>query len=118
MTAPPPQRRLAHDGCSLAYRVEGQGPVLLLIQGVGVHGEGWRPQVDGLRDAFTCVSFDNRGVGASQPRGGALSVERMADDALALLDAEGVGSAHVAGRAHRVSESATRRCSHGAAGAR
>jgi hypothetical protein len=33
---------------ALAYNVRGSGPPVLLIQGVGVHGGGWLPQVDGL----------------------------------------------------------------------
>lgn len=36
-------RTLDHRGSRSAYGVQGQGPPVLLIQGVGVHGEGWRP---------------------------------------------------------------------------
>src|SRR5207247_6353917 len=68
-----------------------------LLQGVGFHGGGWRPQVDGLADRFRCVWFDNRGVGLSQPRGGPLTIDQMADDARAVLDAAGCESAHVVG---------------------
>jgi pimeloyl-ACP methyl ester carboxylesterase len=81
----------------IAYARAGDGPPVLLIQGVGVVGEGWRPQVDGLRDAFTLVSFDNRGIGASTMAGRELSIEMMAADALAILDAERIDRCHVAG---------------------
>ena len=90
-------KRLDHRGCRLAYEVQGQGPPVLLIQGVGVHGNGWRPQVEALSDRYTCLTFDNRGMGESQPAGVPVTVEQMADDAVALLDAEGWGSAHVIG---------------------
>jgi pimeloyl-ACP methyl ester carboxylesterase len=50
---------LDHRRCRLAYEVQGQGPPVLLIQGVGVHGGGWRPQVEALAERFTCLSFDN-----------------------------------------------------------
>lgn len=95
-------RFLERSGCRLAYRVEGKGeggkgPVLL-IQGTGIHGDGWRPQVEALVAAgFECMTFDNRGMAQSQPRGAKLSVELMADDALALLDAERWPAAHVVG---------------------
>ncbi len=88
---------LAHRGCTLTYSVRGTGPPVLFIQGAGVHGSGWNPQVDGLQDRYRCLSFDNRGIGGSQPLGGRLTVEQMADDALALMDAQGWPSAHVVG---------------------
>lgn len=88
---------LEHGGCRLSYTVRGDGPPVLLIQGVGIHGEGWRPQVDVLASRYRCLTFDNRGVGRSQPVGAEVSVERMAGDALALMDAQGWASAHVAG---------------------
>jgi pimeloyl-ACP methyl ester carboxylesterase len=88
---------LEHDGCALSYRVRGEGPPVVFIQGVGLHGDGWEPQVDGLAERFRCLTFDNRGMASSQPLVGRLSVERMAEDVLVLLDAEGWESAHVVG---------------------
>lgn len=86
-----------HQGCQLASWVRGVGEPVLLIQGVGVHGGGWQPQVDGLSDRFQCLTFDNRGIGQSQPIGVRLSIEQMADDARALMDVHGWQSAHVVG---------------------
>ncbi|HEU0051740.1 MAG TPA: alpha/beta fold hydrolase [Longimicrobium sp.] len=92
------RRLLEHDGCRLDYQLRGDsGTSVLLIQGVGVHGDGWLPQVDALSTRHRCLWFDNRGMGRSQPLAGALTVERMANDALALLDAEGWPAAHVVG---------------------
>ncbi len=88
---------LATTGASLRYSRTGDGPPALLIQGVGVIGNGWTPQVEGLRGRFTLVSFDNRGIGASVNRDGRLTIEDMAADALAILDAEGIDRVHVAG---------------------
>lgn len=45
------------EGCNLSYTVRGTGPAILLIQGVGVQGDGWTPQVDDLSADFTCVTF-------------------------------------------------------------
>jgi len=85
------------DGCPLHYTVRGNGPALLFVQGVGVHGEGWRPQIDALAPEHTCIAFDNRGIGGSRPAGQRLSLERMAQDALAILDHARVERAHVVG---------------------
>ncbi len=81
----------------LHYTVEGSGPPVLFIQGVGVVGEGWRPQLDALRDRFQVCAYDNRGLGRSAPLAGKTSVEELARDARALLDALGWKSAHVVG---------------------
>ena len=88
---------IEHRGCRLAYRVRGDGPPVVLIQGAGVHGDGWRPQVDALTSRYRCLWFDNRGIGQSQPMGAAPSVEQMAEDVEVLMDAEGWKAAHVVG---------------------
>jgi pimeloyl-ACP methyl ester carboxylesterase len=84
-------------GASILYSRAGAGPPVLLIQGVGAVGNGWLPQVDGLKDRFTLVSFDNRGIGASVSRDGRLTIEDMAADALAVMDSQGFDNFHVAG---------------------
>ena len=61
-------RQLEVPSAQLSYRRAGSGPGVLLIQGVGVIGDGWRPQIDGLCDRYTTISFDNRGLGASTLR--------------------------------------------------
>lgn len=86
-----------HRGCDLAFATAGAGPRVVFIQGVGVHGDGWRPQVDSLSSRFECLTFDNRGMGRSQPPGEPLTVGLMADDTRAVMDAAGWSSAHVVG---------------------
>jgi pimeloyl-ACP methyl ester carboxylesterase len=96
MTASAP-RSIEYEGCRLAYHVEGSGPPVIFIQGVGVHGRGWAPQIAGLRSRFACLCFDNRGMGQSQPPARPISVEQMAADALALMGREQWESAHLVG---------------------
>lgn len=79
------------------YELSGKGPPVLLIQGVGVAGSGWRPQVEGLGERYQLLSFDNRGVGSSSLGSEPLTIERMAEDARALMDHVGWPSAHVVG---------------------
>lgn len=88
---------VAHAGCSLAYEVRGDGPPVVFVQGCATHGCAWRPQVDGLAGRYRCLAFDNRGVGGSAPAGGPITVEQMADDVRALMDAQGWPAAHVVG---------------------
>jgi pimeloyl-ACP methyl ester carboxylesterase len=91
------ERVIEHRGCQLSYSVAGNGPPVLFIQGVGVHGSGWRPQIAELAADHTCICFDNRGIGKSQPVGAGVTVLQMAEDALAILDAARIPTAHVVG---------------------
>ena len=70
-----------------------------MLQGVGAYGaSGWNPQIDILQNHYTCLTLDNRGVGASQPPAvERLTVEQMAADSLALMDHMGWESAHIVG---------------------
>ena len=85
------------SGARLHYFVEGDGPALLMVQGAGVIGEGWRLQMDALRSRFTVIAFDNRGVGQSSSPRGRLSIEDMAHDVMAIADALRLDRFHLAG---------------------
>ncbi|WP_164017586.1 alpha/beta fold hydrolase [Pyxidicoccus trucidator] len=91
------RRATPHRGCNLSWFVEGQGTPVVLIQGSGVGANGWRPQLDALTSRFQCLCFDNRAYGRSVPSAEPLSLELMAEDVLALMDAQGWDSAHLVG---------------------
>jgi pimeloyl-ACP methyl ester carboxylesterase len=97
MKASPVRQSTPHRGCTLSWFAGGDGPPVVMIQGIGIGAAGWRPQMDVLSAHYSCLCFDNRGFGESQPLGGALTVELMAEDVLALMDAQGWPSAHVMG---------------------
>lgn len=84
-------------GSQLWYERAGDGPSVLVLQGVGLIGEGWRPQIDGLADRFRLFAPDNRGIGRSTIRNGRLTIDDMAADALAIMDAEKCDRFHVVG---------------------
>jgi 3-oxoadipate enol-lactonase len=90
---------VADDGVSIAYHVSGRpdGAPLLMLQGLGVDARGWALQQFPLGRRFRCYAVDNRGVGGSAHAPHPLSLERMADDAVAVLDDAGVADAHVMG---------------------
>jgi aminoacrylate hydrolase len=84
-------------GARLSYIRSGVGPAILLIQGIGIVGEGWRPQIDELGARFDMLAFDNRGIGLSERGQGDLTIEAMASDALAIVDAEKIDRFHLVG---------------------
>ena len=86
------------DGTELYYERRGEGEPLLLIQGLGgnsLHwGEGF---LGGLEEDFELILFDNRGAGRSAALAGEHTIADLAGDALGLLDALEIDSAHVVG---------------------
>ncbi len=89
---------IAHNGdVRLAWEEHGSGHPVLLIQGLGYGRWGWEPLVPALAEHFRVITFDNRGIGDSTIAPGPYTAAGMASDALAVLDAAGVGSAHVVG---------------------
>lgn len=106
------------NGIDIAYEVEGSGPPLLLVMGLGGQLVDWPTGlVEGLAEQFTVVRFDNRDIGLStaidapapsrfdfvkaivRPAWAKASynLSDMAADAAGLLDVLGLDSVHVAG---------------------
>ena len=86
------------DGIELHYERRGSGDPLLLIQGLsGTHLAWGEPFLDALAGDFDVVAYDHRGVGRSTRVSEPFTLERLADDAAALLAGLGIDSAHVTG---------------------
>ena len=83
----------------LAYYVRGAGPPILLIMGLGGRATDWNAEgfLAPLARHFTCITFDNRGTGASDKPMGEYSLDVMADEAIVVLRAAGHAPAHVVG---------------------
>ncbi len=89
--------RLERAGLVTAYAIEGAGPPVLLIHGVGARLDAWDGVVAALGGRFTTIRFDLRGHGESSKPPGPYSAALFAEDARALLDHLGIGRCHVAG---------------------
>ncbi len=89
--------RYARNGdASIAYRVGGEGPIdLLFITGFVSHLELFfelpaaRHFFDRLASFARVIVFDKRGMGLSDRDAGAYTIENVAADAVAVLDAAG-----------------------------
>jgi len=89
----------AADGTRLHYSVSGRrdGEPVLMIQGLGADSRGWIRQRVAFAARHRVIVFDNRGVGRSDKPAGPYDLEAMANDAIAVLDAAGIESAHIMG---------------------
>ena len=86
------------EGRRLVWRSVGDGPPLLLINGYAATSEDWDPTfVGALAQSFEVICPDNRGVGESEPSGAELTIDGMAADMEALLDALGIERTAVVG---------------------
>ncbi len=87
------------DGTQIHHQSFGSpdGEPLLLIQGLGADSGSWLLQRFPFGAHHRCIAPDNRGVGRSDKPEGPYDLEVMAADLVAVLDAEGVESAHVVG---------------------
>lgn len=77
-------------------REVGEGPPLLLINGLSAHTAMWGPLEHSL-EGFRLVEFDLPGAGASDIPWRPVSIPRLARLAAAVLDHAGIGQADVLG---------------------
>ena len=89
----------AADGTRIFYDTFGKtnGEPLVLIMGLALDRWGWIRQRSMLAKHFRCISIDNRGAGLSDKPVGSYDLFTMAADVKAVLDAEGIESAHIVG---------------------
>jgi pimeloyl-ACP methyl ester carboxylesterase len=81
----------------IEYSVADSGPPVMLIQGVGVAGSGWEPQMKVLANSFTAASFDHRGIGVSAAENQKFSLRDLSADTLKIMDHLGWKDAHLVG---------------------
>ena len=84
------------NGKELAVEIDGQGPVVLLVHGLGGTSNFYQPQAEVLAESFRVIRPDLEGSGRS-PVTGPLSIDGLADDLAALLDQLDVDNARVVG---------------------
>jgi 3-oxoadipate enol-lactonase len=89
----------ATDGTRIHYEVTGKpgATPVLMIQGLGASKNAWNLQRIAMATRFRIISFDNRGAGRSDKPTVPFTLEQMAEDAITVLDAAGMETAHVVG---------------------
>ncbi len=85
--------KAAIAGTSIQYDVRGSGPPVLFLHAFPLNLTMWDAQAKALEGTHQVVRFDARGFGGTPPGDGLLTMERIADDAVALLDHLGLSRA-------------------------
>jgi 3-oxoadipate enol-lactonase len=90
---------VSSNGAVISYEVHGavDAPTLLFINSLGSTRAMWERQRRAFEGTHRVILYDTRGHGQSSAPPGPYSVAQLGLDALAILDAEGVASAHVCG---------------------
>lgn len=83
---PPATLRVDGDRVGLSLSVEGAGPDILFVHGLGSARSMWAPLVAGLRARWRCWCLDLRGHGDSDRAPGAYSADDYAADVGTALD--------------------------------
>jgi 3-oxoadipate enol-lactonase len=89
--------KAAIAGTPIQYDVRGNGPPVLFLHAFPLNLRMWDAQARALEATHQVVRFDARGFGGTPPGDGLLTMERIADDAVALLDHLGLSKTIVCG---------------------
>ncbi len=80
-----------------AYFIEGQGPALLMVHGIGSRHTTWRGLIEHLASDFQCISYDLRGHGESPIPPTPFTLDDLVTDVEALRRKLGIERLHVIG---------------------
>ncbi len=89
--------KIRANNITMNYDQQGSGEPLVLIPYLAADYACYAFQVAEYSKHFTCISVDLRGTGESDKPDGTYSTELFADDVAALMQALGLGKAHVSG---------------------
>ncbi|MEM7377691.1 MAG: alpha/beta fold hydrolase [Pseudomonadota bacterium] len=79
------------------YSVEGRGPPLVLIHGIGAARDAWRFVAPHLVAHFTVVRYDLRGHGTSPSAEPGFGLDELVNDLGSVCDRAGLDAVHLAG---------------------
>lgn len=85
------------DMATVNYVVEGNGPPLTLIHGVGANLQSWDPVVSRLSGMFTILRMDMRGHGKTSGITPKCTLDSFADDVHQSMGKAGFERSHIAG---------------------
>src|SRR5688572_3034986 len=92
-----PMPKVAIPGGEIYYEDSGEGEPLVFASGLNGVARYWQPQVSVFSKRFRVITYDHRGTGSSDRNQREFSVDGMASDLVALMDALAIERAHIVG---------------------
>jgi len=86
-----------NNAIDCAYTIEGNGPALFLIHGIGAARDAWRYVCPSLTDRFTVITYDLRGHGVSPLPEKEFGLDDLVADLELLRQRTVIDKAHFAG---------------------
>jgi pimeloyl-ACP methyl ester carboxylesterase len=86
---------ITFDGTKIRYQISGQGPPMILANGLGGSFPAWKPVIDAFEDRYTIYTWDYRGLfGSERPSNmESVSVENHVNDLKAMIEFFNIGPA-------------------------
>ncbi|MFQ5899332.1 MAG: alpha/beta fold hydrolase, partial [Candidatus Methylomirabilia bacterium] len=87
------------NGLSIHYTLEGppSGPVITMSHSLAANLSMWDPQLPALSSRYRVLRYDTRGHGGTEVSEEPYSLDRLVEDARALLQALGITRTHFIG---------------------
>lgn len=92
-----PGQTIQSNGIEIYYEKTGNGPYVILIEGLGVETWLYEENIPELSKYFTTIVYDNRGVGHSTIHVGPYTIDMMVSDLLGLMDVLDIQKASLIG---------------------
>src|SRR5712692_7992547 len=91
--------KISANGISMNYTFDGpaDAPVVTMSHSLATDCGMWDPTVPALTGRFRVLRYETRGHGQTDAPKGAYTLDQLADDALALLQALGIARTHWVG---------------------
>ena len=78
------------EGARVAYRMQGNGPPIVLVNGTAALDVHWGPVIPALAKQWTVISLDYSGSGETTDNGSALSLQKLANQVIGTAKAAGL----------------------------
>jgi len=93
------KKHIVANKINMAYQIDGpdNGPPILMSNSLMSSLEMWDSNIASLTDRYRVIRYDTRGHGQSEVTQGPYSINLLAADLVALMDALNIHSAHLVG---------------------
>ena len=89
--------KIKANGIDIHYEIAGEGPWITMSHSLACNLHMWDPQMPVLTRQYKVLRYDTRGHGQSSAPPSEYTLEQLADDVKALLDALNIKQTHWAG---------------------